>query len=345
MVKVHLLKNSLQVFSLVCGICLTGCATLPPSGPDQEILAQRKQAVDYARQGDSNLAIHNWTLAESFYRQSLETNEAVDNVEGVVQSHFSLGFLYLSRSLPDAAQQEFHLASELSLQLGSAWYREQSLINLAKVQLWQHNPSDALDLLDEAEQAGKSDAKTAGAGPGVEIPGAVDDRAKAIQSAALYHSRGVALKDLRIFDQARTSLEQALAINTRLKAIKERAGNLYMLASLDNSEAKYDAAMAKLQLAIVLDKQAEASEGIADDLYAMAQVLLKLTDSDGQIRMQEAFDCLRRSYWASLAINDEVAVGRCLPQLVELSAKLERTNDQAAFAAQLAKLRALKDKK
>ena len=344
----HQPVRRLLALILSCGLGLLGCATLPPAGPDQEILALRKQAVDYARQGDSNLAIRNWELAESFYRRSLESNESVDNLEGVVQSHFSLGFLYLNRSLPDAADGEFHLASELSTQLGSSWYRIQSLLNLAKVQLWRHNSSDALDLLDQGIAEFKAAAETKvveSVGPGVQAPKPSDDRSKTVQAAALFHNRAVALKDLKRYPEARTYLEQALVLNTNLKAIKERAGNLYMLASLDNAEAKYESALAKLDQAIVLDKQAESSEGIAADLYALSQVYLKLSNQSGTLHLQEAFDCLRRSYRASLAINDDAAVERCLPQLVELSAKLNRTNDQAAYAALLAKLRALKDKK
>jgi len=258
-----------------------------------------------------------------------------------------LGFLYLNRAMPDQAELEFKIAAELAQQLGSNWFQVQAKLNLAKLQLWRKNSQAALDLLDQALSANVAkDDKNLRAGVGVELPNPPDERAESVQLAAILQSRSVALKDLKRNTEARADLNKALQINSEIKAIKERASNLYGLASLDNAENKLADALAHLEQALALDKQAEASDAIVADLYALSQVLRKLPDASGQPRLAEAYDCLRRSYQAAVAINDVVATERNLSQLAEFAAKLGRKDDQALYVANLANLRAkLKENK
>ena len=313
-----------MTFLVVAAAGLTAaCSTLPTTKEEPEVLIKRAQAVDYARQGDENLVNRNFGQAEVFYQQSLEVNWATDNLEGVVQAHFSLGFLYLGLGYADRAATEYDEAAEAAQMLGNPGLVADCQLNRAKVELYLGHAQAALDRLDAALQAlGKDTADKEG-----------------IRRAAFLDARGQALKDLGRLDEARAALNEALAVNLKRKARKEPAANLYLLASISHREGKLEEALTFVDRALELDKQAENSEGIAKDLYARNVLLQKLNGPDGKPRLQEAWDALRRSYRVSLAISDAVSVARDLEQLQDLAARLGLDAEQARYAAVAAKLK------
>jgi tetratricopeptide (TPR) repeat protein len=300
---------------------LAGCSTAPDTKAETEVLIQRQQAVDYASQGDQNMVARNWSQAEAFYNQSLDANWATDNLPGVVQAHFSLGFLYLGLGYADRADEHYGLATETAGMLGDPGILADCRINQAKVLLYREKAADALALLEPdgaLVKAGKDQSRL----------------------AAWLYQRALALKDLGRLDEAKADLEQALAANQALKRLKEPAACLYLLASIANKQGRSEEALALLEQALLLDKQAENSEGIAKDLYAQSVVLQKLNGPDGKPRLAEAWNLLRRSFRVSLATNDATSVERDLVQLQDLAGKLGLVDQQAVYARMAAKLKA-----
>jgi tetratricopeptide (TPR) repeat protein len=307
--------------ALLLALMVAGCSTAPDTKAETEVLIQRQQAVDYASQGDQNMVARNWSQAEVFYNQSVDANWATDNLPGVVQAHFSLGFLYLGLGYADRADEQYRLAAEAADMLGDPGVQADCRINLAKVLLYRGKAAEALALMEPdgpAVNSGKDQSRL----------------------AVWLYQRALALKDLGRLDEAKADLEQALAANRALKRLKEPAACLYLLASIANRQGRPEDALALLGQALESDKQAENSEGIAKDLYAQSVILQKLSGPDGQPRLAEAWNLLRRSFRVSLATNDSAAVERALVQLQELAGKLGLSDQQAAYAGMAAKLKA-----
>ncbi len=307
----------------LAGLVLVGCSTVATTQEDVEVTIQRKQAVDFARQGDESLVSRNFTQAETYYNQSLEANWATDNLEGVIQAHFSLGLLYLGLGYADRADQEYADALETAGILGNAVMLADCKLNQAKVLLYRDQAAEALAVLDGAM---------------VSIANDKDE----VRKAGFLHNRGAALKVLGRLDEAKKALNEALAINLKLKALKEPAANLYLLAAIANKEEKSAEALKYLDQALVLDKKSENSEGIAKDLYAQSVILRKLNGPDGKPRLNEAWNTLRRSFRVSLATNDEAATLRDLDQLIEMADTLGLPDQKASYQGMLTKYQTAK---
>lgn len=302
-------------------LALAGCSTAPDTKAEAEVLIQRQQAVDFASQGDQNMVARNYAQAEVFYNQSLEANWATDNLAGVVQAHFSLGFLYLGLGHVDQASEQYALAAEAADMLGDVGLQAECRLNQAKILLFQDKAAEALPLIEAAFAS---------------VSGGKDQ----VRLASFLYQRALAFKDLGRLAEAKKDLEQALLVNLGLKRLKEPAACNYLLASIANKEGQLPEALKLLEQALALDKQAENSEGIAKDLYAQAVILQKLDGPDGQPRLKEAWDALRRSFRVSLATNDTAAVERDLGLLQELAGRLGLGDQQAHYAAMAAKLKA-----
>ena len=174
---------------LVVGL---GCSTAPDKKVENEVLIQRQQAVDFASQGDQNMVNRNFSQAEVFYNQSLDANWATDNLEGVIQAHFSLGFLYLGLGHPDRAMEQYVLAAEAAEMSGNVGLRADCQLNRAKVLLYQDKASAALELIEPAFASIKADKDQ-------------------IRRATFLYERALALKDLGRLDEAKKDLQEALA--------------------------------------------------------------------------------------------------------------------------------------
>jgi len=297
------------------------CSSLPTGGAEPEQTTVRTQALEFAKLGDESLRDRDYVKAEENYRLSLEANASVDSLDGMSQAYNSLGNLFLGLSRYDDADEAFSNAGTQAKLLGDRRLESLALSNRAKVSLARQKPDQALAQIDEAIALFKGEADAS--------------------LAVMYHNRGVALKDLGKTGEAKSSLQQSLAINERLKTLRERAANHYVLASIASKESKTEDALAELLLALDLDKKAENSEGIAADLYALATLYGRKT---ARTDLETAWGYAERSFRVALASSDATAVERSLNQLVALSAGLGYQAEGAAYAALLEKLSANKRK-
>ena len=309
------------VLFFTLSLVIAGCSSLPVSTAEPEQTSIRSLALEYAKLGDESLKNRDYPKAEENYRLSLDANASVDSLDGMSQAYNSLGNLFLGLGRYADATNAFDNAKAQAKLLNDPRLTALALSNSAKVLLAQAKPEEALVLLDEALALVKGQ----------------EDAAVAV----MHHNQGVAFKDLGRLDEAKTAIKQSLAINDKLKTLRERASNHYLLASIASKESKLEDALVELGSALELDKKAENSEGIAADLYALATLYGRKTETS---ELQTAWGYAIRAFTVALAANDAASVERSLNQLVAFAAKLGYQAEGSKYAALLEKLSANKRK-
>lgn len=299
------MKNSRLAGAFLPGLLLlilASCSSLPQGNPEPISAAKAQAAKDFATLGAVNQADGNFTQAERYYLQSLEANWSIDNLEGVVESNNSLGNMYLDLGDNVAAQRHFTAALEGAELAGSGILIGKTLANRAKLEIQLGQYEKALETLVAAEKGLSNSDGT--------------------YRAVLFHNRGVAYYRLGRHDEAKSALQTALGLNTGANAKKERAANLYLLASVESLAGEFTNAKAMLLEALKLDKLVENTGGIASDLFALYHVSLKLADKAG------AYQFLVRAFRSSLGGNNVDLVKKTLEHLPALAKELGKSDDE-----------------
>lgn len=301
---------ALLVFpALAFGLAALSCSTAPKT-PDA-LYDTKNKAAEYSKLGDGFMATGQYDTAEKYYRDALQADSSVDNLEGVSVSHASLGRVYLAVGRRDEARGEFTSALDYARMAQSSAASSIATSGLGEVSYAAGAKEDALALFERAIVFAGKDGKSL---------------------AVALHDAAVAKAALGKGDEAMADLQKAASLNLGLKRWTELAANRYVMASLLTAQNRLEEARAMALTALDADKRAENGRGIAGDLAAVASITARLGQKDG------AWDYWRRSFDAALAVGDPETVRKALVALVSLADELGKSDDKAHYAALLAKL-------
>jgi tetratricopeptide (TPR) repeat protein len=296
---------ALAVAAMLFGV---SCSTAPK---DQPVFDTRNKAAEYSKLADGLMARSVWDQAVNYYRQSLEANSSVDNIEGVARSHVSLGRAWLAGGDMEEAERQFRLGLDYARMAGSKSAEALATAGLGEVAYARGDKEGALASFAAA------------------ILLAADDNA--VLAVAL-HDSATAKASLGRGEEARADLEKAASINAKAGRWGEVGANRYVLASIFSKAGDFDDALAQARLALAADKRVENGPGIAQDLAAMATILAKMGRKD------EAWDWWRRAFDTALVADMPGSVRKALESLVSLGRELGKDSDAERYATLLARL-------
>ncbi|HUW40990.1 MAG TPA: tetratricopeptide repeat protein [Rectinemataceae bacterium] len=288
---------------------LASCSSAPK--PPDAVYDIRNKAADYAKLGDGFMATGQYDLAEKYFREALQADSSVDDLDGVSKSHTSLGRAYLAAGKPEEARSQFAGALDYGRMAGSGPASSLATSGLGEVSYREGDKEGALALFERAAALAGEDGNSL---------------------AVALHDEGVAKAALGRKPEALADLERAASINLGLRRWIELAANRYVMASLFVSENRLEEASAMALSALDADKRAENGRGIAGDLAALAGISTRMD------RKSEAWDYWRRCFDSALANGEPVEVRKALTALVALADELGKAADKTRYAAMLAKL-------
>ncbi|MCX7025183.1 MAG: tetratricopeptide repeat protein [Spirochaetes bacterium] len=295
---------------VILALC-AGCSSTPKK--KVVIIEKANQAAEYSKLGDGFFASGAYDSALKFYDQALQANMSIDNLEGIAIAYNSIGRVYLQAGSFDLAGESFLDALMYGKLSGKAAVRAGALINLGELAYARGDRDGATGFFDEAAPLAQNDQRVL---------------------AILFHDRGVLIRDGGLPDEAIIEIKKAAQINERLKAWTELSSNYYVLATIEAKRENYAGAVELARKALVADKTAEFSRGIAGDLEALASYNLKSG------KPESAYPLYIRSFNVWLTINEVAGVKRCLEAVVKLAAELGNEADLAEYSAKLEKLNA-----
>lgn len=312
------LKTTLARSGIACILvmAIAACSSLPAGVAEQPRTGIKADAADQARLGDEARRNHNLVQAEDAYRRSFELNARVDNLPGMVKARNSLALLYLEARKYDAARNALTEALDIARMDGRPGLAALGWINMARLSMASGQTGEAADFLDKAQ----ADLDRGGIPPVVSGAGGRD-----IQ-AVLWHLRAQVLRTQGDNDGALAFLGKARDMNHSLGLGSEEASCLFSMAAIRNRLGDHDQALDLLAQALVLDRTAEATGAIAQDLHAMARVLLA---RKGPGDAEAARDHGWRAFQSALADNDADMVRKTLVTLAEAAGA---TGDSGAAA-------------
>jgi len=301
------------LFGFVLAVVLSACSSLP-SKQDLPYTSRVKQAFDLATLGDQNMDARNFTQAMDYYRQALDMNSSIDYLPGIAESYLSMGMVNLATGDETSATRNFILARSIADQSGDKEIAAKVMANQGRMFIVFKHPQEATIFLESALlQYGVFDSTTA---------------------AIMLHNLGIAYYDLGKTAEATQCLFKALAVNGNKKNLKELASNHWALGTIYLSQNNHEAARSHFDAALSLDKQVENPDGVAQDLYALYVVTLKLD------KPKDAYLYLSRSFNSSLSINDEASVKRDLSLLRDLALKTGQSGESSIWQTMLDQLNA-----
>jgi tetratricopeptide (TPR) repeat protein len=181
---------------------------------------------------------------------------------------YALGRITEAEKIWKEAEAEALFAQEPSLAAASRAYRLRSQLLAGSI-----DPQEARALIMAEQDALKSDK---------------------LLSAVGWTVRGLAEKELGLYEEAERSVGNALSIHEKERYLEQAAYDWYLIASIRSVNGDYAAAIAALNQAINFDRRAENSFGLAMDWAAMGNVFLKMGNEDpAVISWRRAADILR----------------------------------------------------
>jgi tetratricopeptide (TPR) repeat protein len=295
---------SISSLALVAVIVVLGISVACSSAPTepQETVARKNLAADYLNYGQNYYQQGNFEQAFRFFQLALEINTSVDNTPGVAVCYDSVASALMAMGRLDEARHLLAQGKDAATRSG-----------LSKLILQNLNEEVQADIaegkLDEAS------AKLAKAEPFPENQ----------EGAALYQALGVIQREHHQDVQAMQSFQKALSINSSLGLKQEMASNYFMIGSAQAQENKPDQAFSSVHEALKLDKNAENSVGIGQDLRALGIL------SERMGRDAEAWDYLIRSQRVFQAISIKSERLKTIELLIPLAKKLKKSQDEAFY--------------
>jgi len=304
--------------AVLAGMMAVSCSSTP--GKAAVVVTTKNDAAEFARLGDGFMSSGQYASALQYYGEALDSNLSVDNVEGAIASHGSIGRVYLSMGSFDDARREFADALEDARALGKP-----SLIALCLSNAGELAYAEGVSQGKATEAAAAADLLFAEA-----EPLAAGDEAVA---AVVAHNRGVSAMARGELDTAEAYILKSAAANDKARRWVELGSNRYALASIANSRGNLPAALDWAHKALDADKSAENAPGIGADLEALARLSRK-SGNDAA-----AFDYYRRSFGVWLSLNRAAEAERCLVALNELAASLGKEGYVKRYAELLERIR------
>nr|MEE4268658.1 tetratricopeptide repeat protein [Candidatus Krumholzibacteria bacterium] len=231
---------------------LSGCSSLPRNPLQESATGRRTYSLHEL--GSKHLQAGQTAKACVFFERALALHAAVDDQAGVARALASLGRCRLALGHLDQAQADFGNALEAIQGLPSPQLAGQAMAGLGEVALHRQDPREARSWFEKGLRLPLAD-------PGLE-------------RAILLHDLGAAMLALGDLAAAQIHVDQALAMNTRLRNPLGVATSCYSLAIMQVKQGDLDEAAKLARRALQNDKKAENPPGIAQDLSLLATVSL-----------------------------------------------------------------------
>lgn len=288
---------------VLTALALGACSSAPPKSETSTNVKQ--QAAQAAISGESYFQQGRYDLALQFFTQALDDNASVDEVDGVIRSRISIARVYLAQGDTDAARDMLTRAREQARGVRPPLFVDAS-ISLGELSLRMDDPKEALQILQEALEAGGT----------LMTP---------VQSGVLYHDMGAAWKNSGDTAKALEWLSRALQGNLAHKLFEQAAADYYMIASVHSKKGDVAAALRNAEAALGLDKQVENSVGIASDLYALGLIESKSGDTAA------AYDYFQRAYGVYSSLGARGGIRKSLSALISIAESLGRSEEAQGY--------------
>jgi tetratricopeptide (TPR) repeat protein len=302
---------------LLLALFLIGCSSVPKDEEPQKASDVKNQAADYAGFGDLYYGRAQYDQALKFFELSLQENISVNNEEGIIKSHNSIGKVYAAQGDSDLAMNHFNQAYRLAKKHQEPMLLSQCENNIGEMYLRRDQSGDALSLFTKAVK--RLD------GLDFEKLKKDDDTIKD-HRPVLYHNSGVAYKQQKNYSEALQWLQLALELNTEANLYKDMADNYYVIASVYSKQNQFEQAVEHASLALDYDKLAENKPGIAKDFLALGLISWKAG------LKEEGYAFFSESYFVYKTLGLQEEMKKLLVLLIDSARQLGYNEDQKTFA-------------
>ncbi|MDR2471458.1 MAG: hypothetical protein LBD09_05045 [Treponema sp.] len=245
---------------LICPVILiAGCSSVPPRPAEVfniQSMAETQMALanKEADQGNYSEALailaEAWRLAVTTDRPALRIRVNMARANAL----HALGRTAEAEKIWRDAEVEANFAGEPVLASAGRIYRTRSMILSGRV-----DPAEALASAQKEQEILKSDK---------------------LLSAVGWTVRGLAEKELGLYEEAEKSVMNALAVHDKERYLEQAAYDWYLIASIRSTAGNYEAALEALNRALGFDRRAENTFGLAMDWAAMGDVFLKMENEN-----------------------------------------------------------------
>ena len=299
-------NTALFALLLISVLLLASCSSAPK---ESDVVNSRKnRAAELTDFGNSYSANGDYKQALVFFTLALDENIAADYEPGIIKSCNSAGNAALNIGETENAEKYFLQALSLSEKIDDRKSRSISSNNLGELYLRTGEYKQAEKMLEQAFAAADT---------------------KSVESAAILHNLGIALKKEEEYSKAISRFSQAAQINESHKKHAELAANYYMIASVHSKEKSYENAESFLLKALEEDKIVENSYGIGKDQKALGIV------NEKKGNLETAYGYYLKSYMVFDVLKKNNEIRQLLAKLSETAAILGREKDSAYFSSVL----------
>ncbi len=292
-------------------LAASACSSAPPK--TDTVTDVKNQANDAEVSGQHYYSQGRYDLALQFFRQALDQNASVDNMDGVIRSRIAIGQVYLATDQLPAAEDVLTGARAQAKARGSMALFIDSSISLGELHLRKNEPQKALGILQEV----------------LDTPQA---KMTPQQTGVLYHDMGAAWKGSGDLGKALDWLSRSLQNNLTSKLLESAAADYYMIASVHSKQGDFAGATSNAEQALALDKKIENSPGIAMDLYALGLINTRSGDTAA------AYDYYQRAYTVFTTLGEKNGMRKTLTELISVARSLGRAEEAQSYQQALAGL-------
>jgi tetratricopeptide (TPR) repeat protein len=284
---------------------LVSCSSAPPA--KNEVFEKRNTAARYLEFGNRYFKDVQYDPALRFYELAAEFYASVDDQEGLVTAHNSIGKVHFINGNLSTALTNYRKSYEISESIKNASLLLQSANNIGEVHIRRAENAEALAIFEKTLSTRDV------------------TREESKELAVLYHNRGAVLRNMGRTDEALGETEKARALNLAAKRFEELASNYYLLSSIHSRRGDFPEALKFAELALDYDKKMENSLGIAQDLTAIGIILDKME------KTSTAHDMYKRAFIVYRALRHIPGMARTLEALESTSIKLGQNEEAEQY--------------
>jgi tetratricopeptide (TPR) repeat protein len=290
---------------LVFIVFFVSCSSAPPA--KNEVFEKRNAAARYLEFGNRYFKDVQYDPALRFYELAAEYYASVDDQEGLVTAHNSIGKVHFIIGDLSTALNNYRKAYGIAESIKNSSLLLQSANNIGEVHIRRSENTEALEIFGKTLAA--QDVQ----------------REETKELAVLYHNRGAVLRNIGRPDEALREAEKAQALNLSAKRFEELASNYYLMSSIYSRRGDFPEALKFAELALDYDKKMENSLGIAQDLTAIGIILEKMDKTSA------AHDMYKRAFIVYRALRHIPGMMRTLEALESAAIKLGRPEEAEQY--------------
>jgi len=275
-------KPYLYTIVLITILFLISCSSAPKNSG--YIYEMRIYAETDLETGNKEASKGNFNLSLSMLKESKRKGILTDDSSLIIRSALSLGNVLFSVGQDEEAFSEWNAALAEAQKLNDSELLSISKIFIARGRLISGR-AGAQPVLDEVTRE------------------AVNVKTDKLYVAFSWQVKGLALRELKNYNEAENAVKQSLAIHDKEKIFENASYDWYLIGSIRSLSGNTAGALEALETAIDYDRRIENSWGIAASWRAVGDVYRK----NGRINeSNEAYNRAKNIY-AAMKNEDEVA--------------------------------------